>query len=85
MRSYLDLDGGSGVTAFAIGKGYIVIEFAAGRSHGGRFYRYAESSCGAGMIVAMQALAEAGRGLATYVAQHDPAYESRWERPRAAA
>jgi hypothetical protein len=77
VKKYLDRDGTSGVVAYAIGDGFILIEFAGREGDGKRTYRYTNASCGAATVVTMQRLAAAGRGLSTFVALHDPAYATR--------
>ena len=52
----------SGVTAYAAGPGWIVLEFRDGRR-----YRYDARAPGLRHVMEMQRLAAAGKGLATYV------------------
>ena len=54
--------GDSGVTRYAIGPDYIVVEF---KSH--EAYRYDYSIPGRSHVEAMKRLAEAGKGLTTFI------------------
>jgi hypothetical protein len=65
MRRYRNLSGQSGVWAFAIGEGSVTVRFSTGAT-----YLYNEAVTGADAIAEMTRLAEAGRGLATYITQH---------------
>ena len=78
MERYRNLGGNSGVVAFEIGEHLIVIEFAPRSGSRERFYRYTTRSAGAEHLREMQRLARAGQGLATYISQSNPDYESRW-------
>ena len=70
MSRYANLSGRSGVVAYEIHRGSIVVEF-----QGGERYAYTASSAGANAVAEMQRLARAGRGLSTYIAQQRPGYE----------
>ena len=65
MERYRNLDGNSGVAAFTVGDGFIDVRFIEGGT-----YRYDGTTPGADDVAAMQDLARAGRGLATYINQH---------------
>lgn len=65
MQRYKNLGGNSGVTAYEIDTGQIVVQF-----RNGERYLYTEDSAGAANIARMQELAQAGRGLATFISQH---------------
>ena len=65
MERYRNLDGNSGVAAFTVGDGFIDVRFIEGGT-----YRYDSITPGADDVAAMQGLARAGRGLATYINQH---------------
>ena len=65
MERYRNLDGHSGVAAFTVGDGFIDVRFIEGGT-----YRYDSTTPGADDVAAMQGLARAGRGLATYINQH---------------
>jgi hypothetical protein len=65
MERYLSKAGESGVVAYEIGRGSIVIKFV-----GGEKYLYTDKSAGAKNIARMQQLAQSGRGLATFISQH---------------
>lgn len=75
MERYKDLSGDSGVVAYEIGKGSIVVLF-----RNGWYYRYTNRSAGAANITQMQRLAEAGHGLSTFISQsvHER-YEDKWQ------
>lgn len=64
MHSYRNLSGNSGVRAYRIEDGAIVVRFD------NATYRYTDAVTGARHVAAMQELARAGRGLSTYIAQH---------------
>jgi hypothetical protein len=76
MQRYENLSGSSGVSAFEIGDGWIIVEFAGDESATVRCYRYTEASAGAQAIREMQQLARGGRGLATFIARHRPPSEN---------
>jgi hypothetical protein len=78
MERYANLGGDSGVHAFELGAASIVIQFVERPASADRFYRYTNASAGAAQIREMRRLAEAGQGLSTYIARHDPGYESKW-------
>ena len=61
MRRY-GAERDSGVAAYEVGPGWIVIRF-----HHGGSYRYDESHPGAEHVLEMQRLADAGEGLNTYI------------------
>ena len=65
MENYLSRAGESGVVAYEIGRGSIIVKFV-----GGEKYLYTDRSAGAKNIVRMQQLAQAGRGLSTFISQH---------------
>jgi hypothetical protein len=65
MQRYKNRSGDSGVVAYDIDAGQIIVEF-----HGGERYLYTEDSAGAANIAKMQELAEAGQGLASFISQH---------------
>jgi hypothetical protein len=64
MITYSNLSSSSGVTAFKAGKDYIVVAFA------DDVYLYTYASAGKSHIEKMKQLAEAGRGLGTYISRH---------------
>ena len=66
MQCYRNLSGESGVVAYSYGDDWIEVEFVGRRP---RLYRYTYSSTGRERVERMKALAEAGRGLATYISQ----------------
>jgi hypothetical protein len=65
MQAYGNAAGDSGVVAYALEPRAIVVEFA-----NGSIYRYTVRSAGAVAVREMQGLAQAGRGLSTYISQH---------------
>ncbi len=65
MERYHSKAGESGVVAYEIGRGSIVIKFV-----GGEKYLYTDKSAGAKNIARMQELAKSGRGLSTFISQH---------------
>jgi hypothetical protein len=65
MQRYKNLGGESGVVAYDIDAGQIIVQF----KNGDR-YLYTEDSAGAANVARMQALAKAGRGLSTFISQH---------------
>lgn len=68
MKRYRNLDGNSGVTAYESGDGFIRIRFV-----NGEIYEYTDGVTGRAHVANMRKLAQAGRGLATYVSRfvHD--------------
>jgi hypothetical protein len=64
MKRYRNLSGDSGVAAYRAGQGFILVRFV-----GGDTYEYTEAATGAEHVRNMQRLAEAGRGLATYISR----------------
>jgi len=69
MKRYANRSGRSGVVAYEVRPGAIVIAF-----RNGERYEYTQASAGVAEVAAMQALALAGEGLSTFVAQHQPGY-----------
>lgn len=65
MRRYRNLSGDSGVVAYAVDDGAIRVRFRNGDA-----YLYDGRRPGAAHVAAMQALAEAGRGLSSYISRH---------------
>jgi hypothetical protein len=64
MKPYDNLNGNSGVIAYAFGPAWVIAKFQDGWN-----YEYTVKSAGAPAIAKMTRLAEAGRGLSTYVSQ----------------
>jgi len=64
MQRYRNLSGDSGVRAYECGRDAIKVRFANGET-----YVYDAQVPGAEDVARMQALAVAGRGLSTYIAQ----------------
>jgi hypothetical protein len=65
MHRYKNLGGDSGVVAYDIDAGQIIVQF-----RNGERYLYTEDSAGAANVAQMQALAQAGRGLSSFISQH---------------
>jgi hypothetical protein len=65
MQRYQNRGGESGVVAYDIDAGQIVVEF-----RNGERYLYTEDSAGAANIARMQELARAGHGLSSFISQH---------------
>jgi hypothetical protein len=74
MQPYGNQSGNSGIRAFEIGADDVLVQFA-----GGKLYRYSAARIGREHIERMKALAQAGRGLATYISQH-PAVKNGYDR-----
>ncbi len=62
MNRYKNLSGDSGVLAYELSPGAIVVQFNNGWS-----YEYTDCSAGASAIAAMHRLAREGRGLSGYI------------------
>lgn len=62
VQPYRDIDGDSNVTAYEIGPGSIIVQFA-----GGATYLYNASAPGSGQVAEMQRLARSGDGLNAYI------------------
>ena len=62
MEPYRNLSGTSGVSAYEIGPDHITIEFT-----DGTMYLYTYASAGKDNVERMKGLAQAGRGLSTYI------------------
>ena len=65
MQRYGNHSRESGVVAYDIDAGQIIVQF-----RNGERYLYTEDSAGAANIATMQELARAGRGLSTFISQH---------------
>jgi hypothetical protein len=65
MHRYKNRGGESGVVAYDIDAGQIIVQF-----RNGERYLYTEDSAGAANIARMQELAIAGRGLSSFISQH---------------
>lgn len=69
MQRYGNLSGDSGVTAFETGADFIKVQFKDGDT-----YTYTAMIAGAQVIARMMQLAQAGRGLATFINTSKPRY-----------
>jgi hypothetical protein len=65
MQRYGNQSHESGVVAYDIDAGQIIVQF-----RNGDRYLYTEDSAGAANIARMQELARAGRGLSSFISQH---------------
>ena len=65
MQRYGNQSRESGVVAYDIDAGQIIVQF-----RNGERYLYTEDSAGAANIARMQELARAGRGLSSFISQH---------------
>ena len=65
MKRYGNQSRESGVVAYDIDAGQIIVQF-----RNGDRYLYTEDSAGAANIARMQELAKAGRGLSSFISQH---------------
>lgn len=65
MEEYKNLSGNSGVEKFLVGADFIKIRF----KNMAKIYVYSHTKPGATHVEKMKELAEAGRGLSTYVSQ----------------
>jgi len=75
MENYLNSSGKSGVVAYALGAGSIIVQFADGAT-----YLYTNESAGADVIVEMQTLAKAGLGLSTFISRSvGRSYLRKWQ------
>ncbi len=70
MKPYKNLNGTSGVVAYAIGSDFVDVKFK-----GGDVYRYSHRSAAPEQVEAMKLLAVAGRGLSTFIAKAHPGHE----------
>ena len=64
MQKYRNLGGNSGVDSYEIGDGSITVRFTDGWA-----YLYTDAVTGAGDVRQMQALAERGAGLNSYISR----------------
>lgn len=65
MQRYKHTGSDSGVVAYDIDAGQIIVQFKNGKR-----YLYTEDSAGAANIARMQALARAGQGLSSFITKH---------------
>ncbi len=65
MQRYRNLDGDSGVVAYAIKDSAVAVQFRSGE-----VYEYSYASAGRGNVERMKQLARAGRGLSSFISQH---------------
>lgn len=65
MIPYKNLEGHSGVTGYENGPDSITVEF----KHDA-LYKYTYKSAGEKAVTKMKEIAEAGRGLSTYISRH---------------
>jgi len=73
MKAYKNLNGNSGVIAYEMGDGSITVQFST------TTYLYNDQSAGAANIQRMHVLAEAGRGLGSFInTSVRKAYARKW-------
>ena len=65
MERYRNRSGDAGIMAYACGPAWIHIRFTRGGT-----YEYASDSVGAANLKTMKRLANAGKGLTTFINQH---------------
>jgi hypothetical protein len=65
MKRYKNLAGNSGVAAYELLRGGIVVEFQDGWK-----YEYTAQSAGAAAIATMHRLATSGKGLSSFISVH---------------
>jgi hypothetical protein len=65
MTAYGNFSGNSGVVAYGLGAGWIIVRFEDGWN-----YKYTAQSAGAPAIAEMHKLAPAGQGLCTYISRN---------------
>lgn len=65
MTRYRNRGGNSGVKAYEIGQNFIKIQFATGET-----YLYDYANPGKEHVEKMKILAQAGKGLSTYIGRH---------------
>jgi len=66
LKRYANLSGDSGVEAYAFTPTSILVKFRGSD----RVYEYSHASAGEDKVTDMMRLAEAGRGLSTYISRH---------------
>ena len=66
MQRYRNLDGSSGVVAYATGPDFVRIRFR----NQDKVYTYSHDSAGQEHVENLKLLAAAGRGLSTYISRH---------------
>lgn len=62
MKTYANINGNSGVTAYKPGRQSIIVQFS-----NNTVYKYTYKSAGKAVVEKMKVLAEDGRGLSTYI------------------
>jgi hypothetical protein len=72
MKPYANLSGNSGVVAYDIRPGAILVRF-----RDGDLYEYNDGKAGAAVVMTMQQLARAGIGLSTFITQRKPGFVRR--------
>lgn len=74
MTPYSNLSGTSNVHAYQLGDDHIIVQFNSGRE---TYYKYTHLSAGLSAVTAMHQLAQAGRGLNSYISRLNPGYSSK--------
>lgn len=78
LVAYKNLGGDSGIEAYRIDAGGIVVLFKNPTRAGERHYYYSVSSAGESAVATMISLAQAGQGLNSFISRNRPDYEGRW-------
>lgn len=77
MMIYKNISGDSPIVKYEIDDESITVLFR--KTSGlGTFYKYTNASAGPSNISEMKEFAEAGRGLAAFISQNRPPYDSKW-------
>lgn len=71
MTPYAKLNRQSGVSAYEIGEGYIIVEFERPTKNGKRFYEYTNTSIGSSNVQIMHSLARQGEGLNSFISSNE--------------
>jgi hypothetical protein len=66
MKRYLNLSGDSGVMLYDIRPDAVLVKFR----NSDQVYVYSHASAGATHVARMKRLAQAGKGLSTYISRH---------------
>lgn len=76
--AYKNLGGNSGIEAYRIDAGGIVVLFKKPIKSGQRYYYYSVNGAGRPAVAEMISLAKAGQGLNSFISRNRPSYEDRW-------
>lgn len=78
LVEYKKLGGNSGIEAYRIEAGGIVVLFKTPTKTGECYYYYSVNSVGSSAVATMSSLAQAGQGLNSFISRNRPDYEDRW-------